>query len=171
MLQSGDNDAVEGTACFWMSISVSVFVASGFECSLRNSQVNQYLDRSTRTWHVDATALDDVEHDLQSIVNCTLEGDLVLFDVTETIRLATRVTIPWRLTLSANVDSNDTVDGVFLRSLRKATFRCPSRNGVFFVRWTCLLRLHIVSLRSVDPEMLYLRTWHLRTVPLSPRTS
>ena len=107
-----------------------------FECTLPNRVLGGLLDEATRTWLIDDDALDEVENDLQSIINCTREGDVVLFDVARSIRPVRRVTIPWNLTLSANTESADLGGGVFPRTRAKATFRCPSRNeGVFFVRY------------------------------------
>ena len=112
-------------------------MTAGFECSLRNRQINRYLEEDTRTWLIDDSSLDELENDLQSIVNCTQEGDVVLFDVSGRIRLASRVTIPWSLTLGANTNSTDAVDDVVAKARRKAILRCPGRNeGVFFVRYS-----------------------------------
>ena len=112
-------------------------MTAGFECSLRNRQINRYLEEGNRTWRIDDSALDELENDLQSIVNCTQEGDVVLFDVSGRIRLASRVTIPWSLTLGANTNSTDAAEVVTAKGPRKATFRCPRRNeGVFFVRYS-----------------------------------
>ena len=111
------------------------FVAD-FECSLRNRQINRYLDTDTRTWRIDDSALDQLENDLQSVVNCTQEGDIILFNVSEPVRPARRVTIPWNLTLSADTDSTDPVDDLFPRARNKAILTCPEENvGVLFVRY------------------------------------
>ena len=65
-----------------------------------------------------------------------------MFDVSEPIRLASRVTIPWRLTLSSDIGRSVEDEGVVPRASRKATFNCPRRNdGVFYVRYSQLLYL------------------------------
>lgn len=68
------------------------------------------MDSETRIWQLDDAALDAIhnDNDLQSILSCTKEGDVVLFNFTRTIRPIRRVVIPWNLTLSSkseNVDS------------------------------------------------------------------
>lgn len=77
---------------------------------------------------------------MQSVVNCTEEDDVVLFDVDRTIRPSSRVTIPWNLTLSANTRNAVLQDGIFTRTRRKATFTCPRGNeGIFYIRWAVYL--------------------------------
>ena len=139
LLQNTDENDAEST---FVSLNVSKvirfrLVDVGFECSLRNRQINEYLDEGTRTWLIDDSALDELESDLQSIVNCTQEGDVILFDVSGRIRLASRVTIPWRLTLSSDIYGLDAADEVVPRASRRATFNCPRRTeGVFYVRYS-----------------------------------
>lgn len=113
----------------------SVDCRSDFECSLRNRQINQYLDTDTRTWRINDQTLAELENHLQSIINCTQEGDTVLFDVSEVIIPAGRVTIPWRLTLSTAVSSTNLDDGIFPQTETRTAFRCPRENeGVFVIR-------------------------------------
>ena len=105
------------------------------ECSLRRVDIRRYLNESSRTWMIDDDALDEIDSDLQSLVNCTKAGDALLFNSTRRIRPSTRVVLPWPLTLSAFVEHADLKEGVFPTSAEKATFTCPRKNeGLFLVR-------------------------------------
>ena len=79
--------------------------------------------------------LDAIDSDVQSLVDCTNEGDALLFDSTKIIRPSARVVLPWPLTLSAFVEHAELEEGVFPKALKKATFTCPHENeGIFLVR-------------------------------------
>ena len=106
-----------------------------FECSLSKQAIRRYVDEDTRTWRVTAAILDEIEHDLQSIMNCTEDGDILLFDVVGTIRPAYRVTISNRLTLGANVENTPDTDDASIASQTSATFECPQDNeGIFTIQ-------------------------------------
>ena len=114
------------------SVCVSV---EAYTCHLRGWQIQEYLEPVERIWRVDAAVLDAIDSDLQSLVNCTLEGDTLLFDVRGTIKPTTRVTIPWSLTMSAVTDSTRLVDGIYPRAPKKTSFTCPDfQQGVFLVK-------------------------------------
>ena len=84
---------------------------------------------------MDEEALRNVENDLQAIVNCSEEGDTILLNVDGTLQFPSRVTLPWRLTLSANVRNTYLQDRVFPEARRKQRIRCPRDDeGVFLVR-------------------------------------
>ena len=105
------------------------------ECSLRRVDIRRYLDESSRTWSVDDDAIDEIDSDVQSLVDCTKEGDVLLFNSTKIIRPSARVVLPWPLTLSAFVEHAELEEGVFPKAVKKATFTCPRDNeGVFLVR-------------------------------------
>ena len=71
--------------------------------------MRQYLDAATRTWRVDGNVLEAIDSDLQVIVNCTAEGDTLLFDVSEVIRPRARVAVPWNLTFTSATGQNSTL--------------------------------------------------------------
>ena len=78
----------------------------------------------------------EVQNDLQAIVNCTRGGDTLLLPAARATRLAARVTIPWSLTISANVEDTDLVDGIFPEASRKLTLFCLRQNeGIFLIRY------------------------------------
>ena len=104
-------------------------------CELRRSQIREVRDEATRTWRVDEEALRTVENDLQAIVNCTQEGDIILLDVDGSLQFTARVTLPWQLTLSGNVGDPSPREGVFPAARRKQRIVCPRDDeGVFLVR-------------------------------------
>ena len=106
-----------------------------YTCHLRARQIQAFLDPAERIWRVDEAVLDAIDSDLQSLVNCTREGDTLLFDVRGTIKPTTRVTIPWSLTMSAVTDSTRLVDGIYPRAPKKTSFTCPDiQQGVFLVK-------------------------------------
>ena len=105
------------------------------ECSLRRVDIRRYLDASSRTWSVDDDAIDEIDSDVQSLVDCTEEGDVLLFNATKRIRPSAPVVLPWPLTLSAFVEHTELEDDAFPKAVKKATFACPRDNeGVFLVR-------------------------------------
>lgn len=104
-------------------------------CALRDNVIERYLNANTRTWRIDDAALSEVDNDLQAIVNCSEEGDLILLDVTDNIQPSRRIVIPWQLTWSARMRDTTLQDGVFPESRRKTTFNCPNEDeGVFFIQ-------------------------------------
>ena len=108
---------------------------SHLDCRLTQRKIARILDVDVRTWSIDDAVWADIEEDLQEIVNCSDEGDALLFDVSNTLQPARRVTLPWSLTLSTAVRDRDLVDGIFPETRRKTAFRCPSSNsGVFRVQ-------------------------------------
>ena len=82
-----------------------------------------------------AAVLDEIEHDVQSIINCSEDGDIFLFDVIGTVRLANRVTFSKRLTLDANDEDAPSTDNASVASPTSATFECPQDNeGIFTIQ-------------------------------------
>ena len=128
---TGDVDDVSAAS----DDELRVVVLAGHVCRLTQRKRYRYLDLATRTWTLDAADLDDIDNDIQAIIDCTLAEDTVLLTTTKAIRPASRVTLPWPLTVSASVPSVGLSDGVFPRAENRTTFRCPGENqGVFLVR-------------------------------------
>ena len=97
--------------------------------------MRRYLDAATRTWRIDDVVLEAIDSDLQVIVNCTAEGDTLVFDVSGVVRPAARVTIPWNVTISAATGRTRSVEGLYPRAARKASITCSVEGeGVFLVR-------------------------------------
>ena len=97
--------------------------------------MRRYLDAETRTWRVDDDVLEAIDSDLQVIVNCTAEGDTLLFDVSGAVRPSARVIIPWSLTISSATEETQRGDGLYPQSRTKIPFTCPRKGeGVFLVR-------------------------------------
>ena len=106
----------------------------GFECALTRQAKERYTTSDGRKWLISDKVLKEVDNDLQTIINCTQEGDVVSFDVTGVIQPASLVTIPWRLTLSSHVE-DDFGNDDFLHSKTRSTFTCPRENtGIFLVQ-------------------------------------
>ena len=106
-----------------------------FNCSLASKFVTRYRQEDG-TWRLDDDGfLRDEPVNLQSIINCTTEGDVIVFDTTGHIKLTSRVIVPWNLVLSGGVERPERVDGVIRRSTRKARFTCPTEDsGIFLIR-------------------------------------
>ena len=105
------------------------------ECRLSRSEIGRYLNADKRTWLIDDSVLSELGNDLQEIVNCSEEGDLILLDVTDNIQPTGRIVIPRALTWSARVDDPELEDGVFPETRRKTTFNCPADDeGVFLIQ-------------------------------------
>ena len=84
---------------------------------------------------MDERVLDAIDRDLQSIINCTQKGDILLFNTSSAIRPSSRITIPWTLTISAYVQDVKRIDGVFPHSEQKTIFICPRKNeGLFHIQ-------------------------------------
>ena len=87
-----------------------------------------------QTWLVDDGVLGQIDNDLQILVNCTKQGDVLAFNVTGVVRPSSPVTIPWQLTLISQVNGVDSKDAVSQSSTTKTRFTCPYKNsGLFFV--------------------------------------
>lgn len=115
----------------WNSTDV-LFAVTDFTCSLAERQLNP----ATRTWLIDNDALDDLGNDLQALINCTQEGDMVLFNVSETITPASRIVIPWRLTISGAVENTALEAGIFPVAVKRVRFACPEGGiGVFLIKY------------------------------------
>ena len=97
--------------------------------------MRRYLDAAARTWRIDGDVLEAIDNDLQVIVNCTAEGDTLVFDVTVDIQPAATVIIPWNVTISATTGRTRSVEGLYPRAPRKAPITCPGDGeGVFLVK-------------------------------------
>ena len=103
-------------------------------CQLTRQEIAELLDEETRTWLVNSAALESISGDLGAVVNCTRENDVVLLDVEDEIRVPSRVTVPWNLTLSSYVTSTELVDATFPEAERKVGLRCPPKDGIFHIR-------------------------------------
>ena len=107
----------------------------GFECALTHEATERYTTADSKAWLVDGTVLKEIDNDLQKIVNCTKEGDVLSFNATGVVRPSSRVTIPWQLTLMTQVNDADSNDGVNPSPKTKTTFTCPHKNsGLFLVQ-------------------------------------
>ena len=96
--------------------------------------MQDYIDAETRTWRIDDDVLEAIDSDLQVIVNCTAEGDTLLFDVSDVVRPRARVTVPWNLTITSATGRTRHLDAPNQRT-RKASIACPGKDeGVFLVR-------------------------------------
>ena len=92
------------------------------------------LDEKTRTWSIDMAALRTVSDDLDAIIKCTQNGDVILLSAVDEIRLPKTVTIRWKLTLSAFIEESLVDDAILPEAKRKTTFVCPPRSGAFQIR-------------------------------------
>ena len=108
----------------------------GFECALTQATKERYMAADGKTWLVDSTVLEEIENDLQLLVNCTKEGDVLSFNVRDSVRPSSGLTIPWQLTLSTQLKGTDSNDGVYPTDTRtKTVFACPHKNsGLFLVQ-------------------------------------
>lgn len=105
------------------------------ECPLNPVQQRRYLNEKTRVWSVNDEDLTGLDGDLQSILNCTRQGDIVLLNVSESLRPPERLIIPWSLTISALTPASDPVDGRFPLSSNPSVFHCPRENEGTFLIW------------------------------------
>jgi len=90
-----------------------------FDCGLTTLERRRYFDESTEQWLVTNEVLRELNYDVQAIVNCTSENDVVAFRSTRVIRAATTITVPWNLTLRADPS---------------VTFTCPQRGPLIITR-------------------------------------
>lgn len=96
-----------------------VCFAEEFECGLSSSERQRYFEDLTQRWIVTDEVLLDLDNDIQAIVNCTSENDIVVFQSIGVIRPSSTIIVPWNLTLKA--DSS-------------ATFTCPLRGPLLISR-------------------------------------
>ena len=135
MLQTGTSTAAKHSGTSSPKVaSGGILRFADFKCSLVSEDVKPlYLSEDSGIWLLDDDALETVANDLQSIVNCTDSGDVILFNTTKTIRPSSRVILPWNLTLSAYVENPRPVDAAFPLSATKARFTCPQENAGLFL--------------------------------------
>ena len=106
-----------------------------FKCPLTRREKERYTTLDGRKWLINDAVLEEVDNDLQMIINCTQEGDVVSFDVMDVIKPSSLVTIPWQLTINAYVDGGDFNDGDLMPQTTRTTFTCPQKNsGLFLVQ-------------------------------------
>ena len=104
-------------------------------CASLTAQEEDCLNTTTRSWLVDEDILVEAGNNLQAIINCVNDGDVLLLNVSERILVNSPIEIGNNLTISAVTESTCLVNGVYPKAEREATFTCPdAENGVFIVR-------------------------------------
>eukprot|EP00210_Caulerpa_lentillifera_P000404 g394.t1 len=73
-----------------------------FGCGLDASEIQRYYDRLLQQWLINEDVLLEINNDIQSIINCTAENDVVVLQSRRRIIPATSITIPWNLTVTTN---------------------------------------------------------------------
>ena len=101
-------------------------------CGLSEERIGEIVDGADGRWRLTDAVLDDV--DIQAIVNCTSEGDVISFETTRRIQPNERIVIPWQLTLGGHL--NATGDGD-VPDDERSVITCPSNSGLFLLR--CVL--------------------------------
>ena len=109
-------------------------VTVDYVCNLQEAEIDAFYERSARRWTLDNDGMTAIGNDLQTIVNCSRRGDLILLDVTQSIQMPARVIIPWNLTISAALEDASRQSGVLPETERKTVFACPIQNeGAFLI--------------------------------------
>eukprot|EP00210_Caulerpa_lentillifera_P000407 g397.t1 len=80
-------------------------VSDEYECGLTSSEIQRYYDRGLQRWLIDDEVLMETSNDIQSIINCTSDNDVVVLQSSRRIAPATTVTIPWNLTVTGGDSS------------------------------------------------------------------
>ena len=96
-------------------------------------------------WTLSRAALRSARIDFGAVVNCTQAGDIIRIRTEGAIRLATRVIIPWNLTLTAFSEETDSEIGDVPRAI-KATFKCPKKEGAILIRRETSIRFIVIGL-------------------------
>ena len=92
---------------------------------MSDGEVHSLLDEDTRTWHIIDAVLE--EYDLQDIVDCTSDGDIVVLQTTQRIQPHSRIEISKEVTIDG--------DGSRGNSTSKASMTCPSETeGLFLIK-------------------------------------
>ena len=89
------------------------------------------LNESDGVWTITRSYLERGDRDVQDVVNCTREGDRVVFQAGETFKLTHRIEIPWNLTLSSTGSANSTRS----QQHEGAVLRCRPGEGAFLIRF------------------------------------
>ena len=113
-------------------MSSAVCRVAGFECDLAEDS-EPYTSEDGKTWLIDDEVLKRIANDLQKIVNCAKENDVLTFDVTDVIQPASSVTIHRQLTLRTRANGADSGGDVFDRPTKKTKFKCPQKNSALFI--------------------------------------
>ena len=116
-------------------MSNGLHCGEGVDCGLTKEAKERYTSTDDAIWLVSDAVLEEIDNDVQAIVNCTKEGDVISFDVTSVVQPSSLVTIPWKLTLSSSVDDGGSNDGDVHRHKTRTKFTCPqSDSGLFLVQ-------------------------------------
>ena len=115
---------------FWFLLSLDAV------CASLTAREEDCLGNITRSWLVNDDILVEAGNNLQAIINCLNDGDVLLLNVSERILVNNPIEIGNNVTISAVTESTCLVNGVYPEAEREATFTCPAdaENGVFIVR-------------------------------------
>eukprot|EP00210_Caulerpa_lentillifera_P004180 g3986.t1 len=104
------------------------------DCRLTSRELRRYSGDEKGQWVLNDSGLSALNGDIQRLINCTEDGDMIFFGVEDPVQPASRIVIYWNLTLSAFVQGSRDENGIFPRAGRKVVFVCPRDNeGVFLV--------------------------------------
>lgn len=104
-------------------------------CLLNRKQLNRYLDASSRTWLLDDEALEELNNDIQSVIDCTEKGDSVMFAASKVVTPSSRIVIPWTLTLGSSQMVGESENGTLAEASTMTTLTCPNNGtGIFLIK-------------------------------------
>ena len=121
---------VDSTPC----LTLFVVTCADETCRLTRSEIDEMYHVASRTWSLNDRGLDSISYDVQSVIDCSDDGDVILFDVAAPIKSPRRITIPHNLTLSSATASVDLEQGIFPKADKQTVFQCPRNGGAFLVK-------------------------------------
>lgn len=94
---------------------------------------SRIYDRSSRLWTVDDSILEELLNDVQLIINCTTEGDTVVFNTRDIIKPRSTLQLLWNLTLTVKLPDIRESNGTSI-SDSMVWFTCPDSGELFTIR-------------------------------------
>lgn len=96
-------------------------------CELSKSQMDKLYDKTSHQWTLSDSDIDELDKNIQAVINCSAEDDLILFNTKTTVRPKTSLLIPWSLTFDSKSVGED-------KSQTKVQFSCPESGDLFTIR-------------------------------------
>lgn len=100
---------------------------------MSSEDISEIYDEKTHKWQLTDKIIKDVlSNDIQSVLDCTSEADVLVFDTQDVIKLDNSISIKTNdLTLTGYKDI-EVEKGIFYDSNIKAIFTCPDEKEAIF---------------------------------------
>eukprot|EP00210_Caulerpa_lentillifera_P008825 g8421.t1 len=113
-----------------------------YSCGLSLQEVDSYYNSLSNQWLLNDTVLEMLENDIQAIVECTAENDVVILETTNIVKPQRTITVYTNLTFIGRSASDFIQDRSETRT--SMTFTCPDK-GELIISKSPSLRIENIS--------------------------